>query len=252
MEANRLTKAQVKWVRSLQNKKVRDELGLFVAEGEKCVNDLKGTFRLELLVTPENATQTEIEQMSSLRTPQGVIGVFHKDNHPVSEEDDGIESSGLVVALDGVQDPGNMGTILRTCDWFGVRQVYCSQDTVDCFNPKVVQATMGALARVRVQYVDMEVWLGEQKEAGRDIYGMLLDGKDMYAAGVIGNNDKAIIVMGNEGNGLSAAVRKIVTQPLYIPPYPRDAKTSESLNVSVATAVVLAEFRRIRCIQSAD
>lgn len=244
MEKNRLTKAQVKWVRSLQNKKVRDELGLFVAEGEKCVNELKDAFRLELLVTPGNATETEIEQMSSLRTPQGVIAVFHKDNETLADTHNGKEDSGLVVALDGVQDPGNMGTILRTCDWFGVREVYCSHDTADCFNPKVVQATMGALARVRVRYVDLAEWLQCRKMAGTPVYGTLLDGRDMYEAGAIGNAGTGVVVMGNEGSGLSAEVRQIVTHPLYIPHYPRDAKTSESLNVSIATAVVLAEFRR--------
>ena len=149
---HRLTKSQIKWVRSLQQKKFRDAEGVFVAEGEKCVNDLKGAFDLVLLISPENATQTEIEQMSSLRTPQGVIGVFKK------REDMGNGlldmGDGLWVALDGVQDPGNLGTIIRTCDWFGVHHIVCSRDTADCYNPKVVQATMGALARVSVHYID--------------------------------------------------------------------------------------------------
>ena len=240
---HRLTKSQIKWVRSLQQKKFRDAEGVFVAEGEKCVNDLKGAFDLVLLISRENATQTEIEQMSSLRTPQGVIGVFKK------REDMGNGlldmGDGLWVALDGVQDPGNLGTIIRTCDWFGVHHIVCSRDTADCYNPKVVQATMGALARVSVHYIDnLGDMLQQMQKADYPIYGTLLDGKDMYEPTAIPTKDKGIIVMGNEGNGISPEVRELVTHPLFIPSYPAEAATSESLNVSIATAIVLAEFRR--------
>lgn len=240
---HRLTKSQIKWVRSLQQKKFRDAEGVFVAEGEKCVNDLKDAFDLVLLISPENATQTEIEQMSSLRTPQGVIGVFKK------REDMGNGlldmGDGLWVALDGVQDPGNLGTIIRTCDWFGVHHIVCSRDTADCYNPKVVQATMGALARVSVHYIDnLGDMLQQMQKADYPIYGTLLDGKDMYEPTAIPAKDKGIIVMGNEGNGISPEVRELVTHPLFIPSYPAEAATSESLNVSIATAIVLAEFRR--------
>ena len=240
---HRLTKSQIKWVRSLQQKKFRDAEGVFVAEGEKCVNDLKGAFDLVLLISRENATQTEIEQMSSLRTPQGVIGVFKK------REDMGNGlldmGDGLWVALDGVQDPGNLGTIIRTCDWFGVHHIVCSHDTADCYNPKVVQATMGALARVSVHYIDnLGDMLQQMQKADYPIYGTLLDGKDMYEPTAIPTKDKGIIVMGNEGNGISPEVRELVTHPLFIPSYPTDIPTSESLNVSIATAIVLAEFRR--------
>ena len=240
---HRLTKSQIKWVRSLQQKKFRDAEGVFVAEGEKCVNDLKGAFDLVLLISPENATQTEIEQMSSLRTPQGVIGVFKKREdmgNGLLDMDDG-----LWVALDGVQDPGNLGTIIRTCDWFGVHHIVCSRDTADCYNPKVVQATMGALARVSVHYIDnLGDMLQQMQKADYPIYGTLLDGKDMYEPTAIPTKDKGIIVMGNEGNGISPEVRELVTHPLFIPSYPTDIPTSESLNVSIATAIVLAEFRR--------
>lgn len=240
---HRLTKSQIKWVRSLQQKKFRDAEGVFVAEGEKCVNDLKGEFDLVLLISRENATQTEIEQMSSLRTPQGVIGVFKK------REDMGNGlldmGDGLWVALDGVQDPGNLGTIIRTCDWFGVHHIVCSRDTADCYNPKVVQATMGALARVSVHYIDnLGDMLQQMQKADYPIYGTLLDGKNMYEPTAIPTKDKGIIVMGNEGNGISPEVREWVTHPLFIPSYPTDIPTSESLNVSIATAIVLAEFRR--------
>ena len=240
---HRLTKSQIKWVRSLQQKKFRDAEGVFVAEGEKCVNDLKGAFDLVLLISPENATQTEIEQMSSLRTPQGVIGVFKKREdmgNGLLDMDDG-----LWVALDGVQDPGNLGTIIRTCDWFGVHHIVCSRDTADCYNPKVVQATMGALARVSVHHIDnLGDMLQQMQKADYPIYGTLLDGKDMYEPTAIPTKDKGIIVMGNEGNGISPEVRELVTHPLFIPSYPTDIPTSESLNVSIATAIVLAEFRR--------
>lgn len=243
-----LTKAQVKWVRSLQQKKVRDELGLFVAEGEKCVAELQRTFALQLLVTPDNATPAEIEQMSSLRTPQGVIGVFRKPTYTSDfPQAAGTLSltSNLFLALDGVQDPGNLGTIIRTCDWFGIRDLYCSRDTADCFNPKVVQATMGALARVRVHYIGMVAALQTFRQARVPIYGTLLNGRSLYADHAIPDPAHGIIVMGNEGNGLSPEVRALVTHPLLIPPYPLGADTSESLNVSIATAIVLAEFRRL-------
>ena len=199
--------------------------------------------------------------MSSLRTPQGVIGVFRK--REIGSQQDpprpSLRREGVIVALDGVQDPGNLGTIIRTCDWFGVRLV-CSLDTADCYNPKVVQATMGALARVQVEYVDLPKWLEEiqslhtEPTAGETpappvtshlpIYGTLLNGRNLYEEGAIAERQRGVIIMGNEGNGISEAVRRYITHPLLIPPYPADAETSESLNVAIATAITLAEFRR--------
>lgn len=239
-----ISKAQVKWVRSLQMKKHRDEQGVFVAEGEKCVNDLRQSFELLLHITPDNASSTEIEQMSSLRTPQGVIGVFRKrkDQVPTPTE---LSDGQLLLALDGIQDPGNLGTIIRTCDWFGIYDILCTKDTADCYNPKVVQATMGALARVRVHYVNnLSEVLAQFQTAGYPVYGTLLDGKNMYVPTAIPTKEKGIIVMGNEGNGISEDVRTLVTHSLRIPTYPTNTPTSESLNVSIATAIVLAEFRR--------
>lgn len=233
-----LSKAQIKWVRSLQLKKNRDAEGVFVAEGEKCVNDLRDAFELVLLATPENASRIEIEQMSSLRNPQGTIAVFRK------RENTKIESSDLLVALDGVQDPGNLGTIIRTCDWFGIHDILCSKDTADCYNPKVVQATMGALARVRLHYEDLPRMLTQMKEQGLPLYGTLLEGENMYQSNVIPNKQHGVIIMGNEGNGISQEVRELITHPLLIPSYPVNTPTSESLNVGIATAIVLAEFRR--------
>ena len=234
-----LSKAQIKWVRSLQQKKNRDAEGVFVAEGEKCVNDLRNAFELVLLATLDNATATEIEQMSSLRTPQGTIAVFRK---PISNTQYPI--SNLILALDGVQDPGNLGTIIRTCDWFGIHDILCSRDTADCYNPKVVQATMGALARVRLHYVDLPQALAQLHLQGMPLYGTLLEGKNMYVSNAIPDRQKGVIIMGNEGNGISSQVRQLITHPLLIPSYPPNMPTSESLNVGIATAIVLSEFRR--------
>jgi TrmH family RNA methyltransferase len=254
----KISKAEIKQVRSLQMKKFRDELGLFVAEGDKCVEELqKGFGLLSLYREGGNATHTEIAQMSGLQTPQGTIGVFRK-----RPEDTALPAGeGLVLALDGVQNPGNLGTIIRTCDWFGVHDIVCSRDTADCYNPKVVQATMGALVRVRVHYADLPAWLEELRVKNNEskIYGTLLDGKDMYevlqSEGRSGSKaviqqsghtaQRSVIIMGNEGNGISEEVRRYITHPIRIPSYPEDAETSESLNVSIATAIVLAEMRRV-------
>ena len=256
----KISKAQVKLVKSLQQKKFRDELGLFVAEGVKCVEELTKAFELEMLIVEEglsvlsqaqpvcmlSAKRSDIEQMSGLRTPQGVIGVFKKRSQEsgVRSQDD------LILALDGIQDPGNLGTIIRTCDWFGVHHILCSLDTADCYNPKVVQATMGALARVQIQYVNLPEWLKgiRSQESGIRIYGTLLEGKNMYD--VLNRQSSivqsSIIIMGNEGNGISPEVRSYITHPLFIPPYTNEKASDviESLNVSIATAIVLAEFRR--------
>ena len=262
---DKITKSQVKLVRSLQQKKFRDETGLFVAEGEKCVSELSKAFELVYRIesteyrpaTPDRtqtdillASQTEIEQMSGLKTPQGVIGVFKKRT-----QTDILFADDLILALDGIQDPGNLGTIIRTADWFGVKTIICSKDTADCYNPKVVQATMGSLARVSIHYVDLPKWLEEYRAQTvsltehRPIYGTLLEGKNMYE--VLEEqikNEKlkiknSIIIMGNEGNGISEAVRKYITHPILIPPY-NNEEAPESLNVAIATAIVLAEFRR--------
>ena len=285
MNMEKISKAQVKFVRSLQLKKVRDAEGLFVAEGEKCVEELRRGFelvyyiqtglrpdRIQTGLRPDRillATSAEIEQMSSLKTPQGVIGVFKKNGGLMNGDaakplNGGMMQGDLILVLDGVQDPGNLGTIIRTCDWFGVHEIVCSKDTADCYNPKVVQATMGALARVKVRYVDIVEWMSPLRlphEGGEKvrIYGTLLDGKNMYEVlgnGGLINGDASlnggmipkVIIMGNEGNGISAEVRKFITDPIYIPTYPNKETSDvvESLNVSIATAIVLAEFRRPR------
>ena len=237
----KVTKSQIKLIKSLQLKKNRDELSLFVAEGAKCVEELRKSFELvHLYREGENASRTEIEQMSGLKTPQGVVAVFRK--RPMDEA--GWMMDDLVIALDGIQDPGNLGTIIRTCDWFGVHDIVCSKDTADCYNPKVVQATMGALCRVRIHYVDLPEWLTKQE---CPIIGTLLEGENMYKVlSTFDSKRSTIIVMGNEGNGISQEVRKLITHPVRIPSYPNEKASDviESLNVSIATAIVLAEFRR--------
>lgn len=251
---DKISKSEVKMVRSLQQKKFRDELNFFVAEGDKCVSELVKGFELEMLVVNDPtvsfgvedktvlATPVEIGQMSSLRTPQGTIAVFRKRQWPQEKINESMVNDQLVLALDGIQDPGNLGTIIRTCDWYGVHDIVCSLDTADCYNPKVVQATMGALSRVRVHYVNLPEWLSGQKDQQVNIFGTLLEGKNMYK--VLPSESRSVIIMGNEGNGISSAVRPLLTHPIRIPSFPENADTSESLNVSIATAIVLAEFRR--------
>lgn len=252
-----ISKNQVKFIRSLGQKKTREEKGLFVSEGEKCTLELLKSFEPVMLVNRQGAsleghdwleaTDTEIEQMSQLRTPQGMIGVFRKPQRMQLPDAD----RELILALDGVQDPGNLGTIIRTADWFGIRNIVCSSDTAECWNPKVVQATMGALARVRVHYTNLADFIGENRGCSASVgccrvpvYGTLLDGRNMYEADAIPQKKNGIIVMGNEGNGISPLIRTMVTHPLFIPSYPADRETSESLNVAIATAIILAEFRR--------
>ena len=244
-----ISKSQIKYIKGLQIKKNRDEHCVFVAEGEKCISELLKRYSADLLVSSvptmlpvtHSATEEELSQMSSLRTPQGVLGVFKMPSHELCKIDEK-----LVVVLDGVQDPGNLGTIIRTCDWFGVHDVVCSKTTADCFNPKVIQSTMGSLARVRVYYTDIVTWLHQQD---CPIYGTLLDGEDMYevltTSRIKSEHTRVIVVMGNEGNGLSTAVRQCVTHAVRIPSYPDGAETCESLNVSIATAIILSTFRHL-------
>lgn len=229
-----VSKSQIKLVTSLAQKKFRDLYGLFVAEGEKCIGELQSRFELELLLDERYCSPAELKHMSNLQHPQGPIAIFHKPD----DMDSSSVPSGLVLALDDVQDPGNLGTIIRTADWFGVHDIYCNLRTADCYAPKVVQATMGALSRVRVHYVDLPAWLSAYPGP---VYGTLLDGRNMYEPGAISKRE-GVIVMGNEGNGISDEVRSLVTHPLFIPAYSDDKV--ESLNVAIATAVVLAEFRR--------
>ena len=236
----------------MEQKKFRTAKGLFVAEGHKLVGELLETMQpYYIAALPEWWTQNrplvksaceqdtitpeELQRASLLRTPQQVIALFPIPDYKF---DTSIAQHELCLALDGVQDPGNIGTILRIADWFGIHNVICSEDTVDVYNPKAVQATMGALARVKVHYTNLEDLF---KGSHTPIYGTLLDGKNIYEQ-ELGSN--GFIVMGNEGKGLSPAIRNLVTQKLFIPNYPIGAKTTESLNVAIATSIVCSEFRR--------
>lgn len=249
-----VTNAIRKTVRSLAEVKHRRATGLFAAEGTKCVLDTISAFDTAMLIaTPQwyaehgtqgladsalyEATRADLERMSTLSTPPQVIAIYHI---PADVPFPNLDKE-LVIALDRVQDPGNLGTIMRVCDWMGVSNILASTDTVDAWSPKVIQATMGSVSRVRVTYTDLPSTLANARAKGVSVYGTFLDGTDMYDT-ELGSN--GIIVMGNEGRGISDACGSSVSHRLYIPPYPSDSETAESLNVSVATAIILAEFRR--------
>ena len=247
-----ISKNQIKFVRSLELKKNRQREGLFVAEGPKVVGDLMARFQPQMLVATsqwlaENARQAtnsvvevsdeELRKVSFLQHPQQVIGVFPIPS-PLKAET--MDFSSLTLALDGVQDPGNVGTIIRIADWFGIETIICSTDTADCFNPKVVQATMGSLARVNIVYIDLPSMLS-QLPADVPFYGTFLDGNDLYSEEL---STGGIIVMGNEGKGISPAVSAHINRRLLIPNFPKGRVTADSLNVAIATAITCAEFRR--------
>ena len=245
-----LSKNKIKLIRSLSAKKNRYEISLFVAEGRKCVDELLPAFECELLVhTPEytipqgapapkevvEVTHDELRHASLLEAPQSVLAIMRMKSVDLSR----IKTSGaLTLAIDGVQDAGNMGTIIRIADWFGIDNVVCSNGTVDVYNPKCIQSCMGALARVKVHYCNLPEVL---KSAQMPVYGTFLDGTDIYGEELSPNG---IIVMGNEGNGISKEVAHLVTRRLYIPNFPKGSPTTESLNVAIATGIVCAEFRR--------
>ena len=236
-----LSKNQIKLIKSLETKKNRKREGLFVAEGPKVVGDLlRAGYRARLVFSTTerpNAiqiTDDELRKLSFLQHPQEVLAVFEI---PQSQQLTA-NSQKLSIALDGIQDPGNLGTIIRIADWFGITTIYCSEDTADCYNPKVVQATMGSLAHINIVYTDLEALL---RQYDGPIYGTLLDGQNIYQQEL---SSEGIIVMGNEGNGISPAIRQLVTHKLLIPNYNPSSETAESLNVDIATAITCAEFRR--------
>ena len=247
-----ISKARIKLIKSLEQRKQRNLQHLFVAEGPKLVGELLAAMqpyyiaalpgwwkenknKVKSSCVVDTITLEELQKVSLLRTPQQVIALFPI---PQYKFDADIAQQELCLALDGIQDPGNMGTILRIADWFGIHNVVCSQETVDIYNPKAVQATMGALARVKVHYVNLPEILDPCKT---NIYGTLLDGNNIYEQEL---GQHGFIVMGNEGKGLSHAVRNLVTKKLFIPNYPLGTQTTESLNVAIATSIVCAEFRR--------
>lgn len=246
-----LTNASIKLIHQLDRARERRESGLFKVEGTKAVIDTMGSFKLHgLYATPEwlekhplpravraiVTRQRDLARMSSLSTPAEVIAVYHLP--AAMSFDSSTPDNELVLALDAIQDPGNLGTIIRTADWWGITTILAGSGTADCFAPKVVQSTMGAISRVKVIYCDLCETLSRVKAP---VYGTFLDGDDIYSTPL---SPYGVIVMGNEGRGISPEVGQWVGKRLHIPPYPNGRPTSESLNAAVATAVTISEFRR--------
>jgi len=241
---------EIKKVKALSQKKFRDESGLFTVEGEKLVNEaVRSSFTVEKVYEADVIGEDAMARITSLSSPSPVLAVVRKPSdayvEDVAELDDLLSQGGLFLALDTIRDPGNLGTIIRIADWFGIKAVFATRDTVDVFNPKVVQATMGAIFRVRMHYVDLQVLSRAVLSHGGRIFGTFLDGENMYSK-VLDNGDisPSMIVIGNESNGISGSMSALVTDRLYIPPYPADQPGSESLNAAIATAITVAEFRR--------
>lgn len=237
-----LSKSQIKFITRLKQKKYRVQEGLFIAEGLKTVAELlDSSLELHHLFSTTSwhsdagketiVTEVELKKISSLKAPNQVLAIF-KIPEPKS-----VLNSGLIVALDAVRDPGNLGTIIRLCDWFGVNELVCSKETVDCYNSKVIQATMGSITRVHVSYMDLERFL---KKADVPVFGAYMDGINVYKSDL---PKKGILVMGNEANGISDSIEKHITQRISIPRF-GELQATESLNVATATAILLSEFKR--------
>lgn len=237
-----LSKNQIKLITSLKQKKYRQQHGFFVVEGIKVINELlQSHLELHALYTTESfnidakeeilISEADLKRISFQTTPNKALAIF-KIPKPQA-----INSNQLIVALDDVRDPGNLGTIIRLCDWFGVTDLVCSNETVDCFNPKVIQSTMGSITRVNVSYVDLQSFL---KDAKVPIFGTFMEGDNVYKTTL---PSQGILVMGNEANGISEAVEAMITQKITIPRFGH-LKATESLNVATATAILLSEFKR--------
>lgn len=246
-----LTKADIKLVKSLKERSVRLSEGIFVAEGDKLIGELieanlvirrlfttlESTLRPTKTIDCEVISASEMERITHLRTAGASLALVEIPGAQESQS----RKMGLTLVLDGVQDPGNIGTIIRLAHWFGIGQVYCSKDCADCYSPKVVQATMGAIASVEVIYTDLVPFLKAQKEAV--VYGTFLEESENIYTVDLRREKNAIIVMGSEGRGISVAVEAVINKRLHIPSF-AVSKGSESLNVGIATAIVVSEFRR--------
>jgi TrmH family RNA methyltransferase len=248
-----LSKVKIREIRSLEFKKFRDERGLFVAEGNKLVADMLPAFACECIIAQASwmatqgdlpvgelilAEKGDLRRVSFLKSPrEDVMAVFRK---PSCSLEDANPESRLVLALDGIQDPGNLGTIIRIAGWFGIEHVVCSEDTTDIFSPKAVQATMGALTYVKVHYTGLEEYIA--RHSNSPVYGTFPDGENIYTERLASHG---ILVMGNEGSGIRPETVSLIKDRLLIPPYPPSRETVESLNVATATAIVCAEFRRV-------
>ena len=235
-----LSKNQIKNITRLKQKKYRQQEGLFIAEGGKVIKEfLNSTFKLVDLFTTETfnvgnesiISEADLKKISCLTTPNTALAIFKMPDAKA------LKNEGLILALDDIRDPGNLGTIIRLCDWFGIKQLVCSHKTVDCYNPKVVQATMGSLTRVKIVYTDLSAYL---KAINLPVFGAFMEGKNVYQT----NLPKAgILVLGNEANGISSIIETCVTDKISIPRF-GDLQATESLNVATAGAILLSEFRR--------
>ncbi|NNC51044.1 MAG: RNA methyltransferase [Flaviramulus sp.] len=237
-----LSKSQIKLITSLKQKKYRQQHGFFVVEGIKTINELlNSNFVLHTLYTTDSfninaineviISNSDLKRISFLTSPNKALAIFKT---PKAKN---IDESGLIVALDSISDPGNLGTIIRLCDWFGVKELVCSKETVDCYNPKVIQATMGSIARVNVNYVDLAQFL---KASNLPVYGAFMEGESVYLKTTL---EDGIIVMGNEANGVSKEIESLISEKISIPRF-GDFQATESLNVATAAAVLLSEFKR--------
>lgn len=250
-----ISKNKIKYIHSLEQKKYRKTEGVFVAEGHKLVGDILGHFdcvyiaatsewladnatRIDRNTEVDEVTDEELRRASFQETPQQVLAIFRQPKYDVNPAL--AAASNLVLALDDVQNPGNLGTIVRLADWFGIQHIFCSLGCADIYNPKTIQATMGGITRVQVHYVDLPDMLSSLPSP-TPLYGTFLDGNNFYKEELTQNG---VIIMGNEGKGVSPAVSKLVNRRLYIPNYPTGRETSESLNVAIATAIICSEFRR--------
>tara|TARA_R110002050_G_scaffold252009_2_gene390250 strand:+ start:124 stop:840 length:717 start_codon:yes stop_codon:yes gene_type:complete len=237
-----LSKNQIKLITRLKQKKYRLQYGLFIVEGAKTIKELlQSHLELHALYTTETfnidakdevlISENDLKRISFLTTPNKALAIFKiPDSKP-------IKNNQLVVALDSIRDPGNLGTIIRLCDWFGITDLVCSKETVDCFNPKVIQATMGSITRVHVSYIDLKTFL---KETKLPVFGAFMEGENVYKTEL---PNKGILVMGNEANGVSKEIEAVITKKISIPQF-GDIQETESLNVATATAILLSEFRR--------
>ena len=239
-----LSKNHLKLITSLSQKKYRLKHKLFIAEGVKVVHELlKSSFEVETLFCTDDflldisdeqvvrILEADLKKISNLKTPNKVLGLFRIPDEKL------LENKGLIIALDAINDPGNLGTIIRLCDWFGVDELICSRDTVDCYNQKVVQASMGSLTRVSIRYVDLAEYLSE---TNLPTFIADMDGENVYKSNL---PKDGVLIMGNEANGVSSAIKKLITNKISIPRFGK-TKETESLNVATATAILLSEFKR--------
>lgn len=249
-----ISKSKIKLFNSLKLRKYRKKHALFVAEGQKIINDLiKTGIKINYIATCNSdfinnkhsnaeliyTSKSELKKISNLKTPVDTVAIFEIPTYDINYNE--IENE-LVLFLDNIQNPGNLGTIIRTADWFGIKNIVCSEDTVDAFNPKVIQASMGAIARLKVHYINSESFFKKLTKEIK-IYGTFLEGENIYKTELSKNG---IIVIGNEGKGISDDLQNYISKKIHIPNYSENESKSESLNASIATAIVCAEFRRIK------